>query len=248
MRRSTGVLGLLYLLGSTAQGATVEIHGTYRYQNYNAETGKPFTNAIGGVRQWGEFTFEVLLTRTGFQISVTNSEDACLWTQLVFDGTHMFTMAPYEPPFVLPGETRSNTIFATVSKGNQYLPYVGDWARAEIPWVTYALRPSEARTNLSGLVDIPLPWETPRRKLLAYGWRWEIVPATDSYFIASAASFGMFVSISRNPQSCCTRNSTTRRISQQNTCALPPCGIGSKSVPDLWTQSTSARNGTRPTG
>lgn len=102
VRRSTGILGLLYLLGSTAQGATVEIHGTYRYQNYNAETGKPFTNAIGGVRQWGEFTFEVLLTRTGFQISVTNSEDACLWTQLVFDGTHMFTMAPYEPPFVLP--------------------------------------------------------------------------------------------------------------------------------------------------
>lgn len=183
-RRSTAVLSLLYLLGGSALGETVEIRGTYRYQNYNAETGKPFTNAIGGIRQWGEFTFEVLLTRKGFQISVTNSEDAGLWTQLVFDGTNMFTMAPYEPPFVLPGETRSNTIFATVSKGNLYLPYVGDWARAAIPWITYALRPSEARTNQSGLVDIPLPWETPRRKLLAYGWRWEIVPATDSRFIA----------------------------------------------------------------
>lgn len=173
------------VLGASASAETTEIRGHYHYRRHNAETGAPFTNDIAGVSQGGSFHFTTLLNKREWKISVTNAETPRLWSEIVFDGTNTFTFAPYSPPFVSEKEEITNAIFATISPSPLYLPVVSDWAYASVPWLTFGLDPARLTTNKSGLVEIPLAWETARRKLLAYGWQWNVTSTENSRFATS---------------------------------------------------------------
>jgi hypothetical protein len=176
------LIAILFSSIYASDAQSVQVKGNYSFHHCNAETGKPFTEEVNGLKQWGDFSFTAVITPTARKICVTN-ENRTVWTEILYDGTNTFTFVPYTPPFVSESEAQSNEVLVTVSKSPYYLPSVSDWACAYIPWLAYGLNPKLVSSNKAGLVEIPLPWENSRIKPLAHGWSWRLSSSTDGRFI-----------------------------------------------------------------
>ncbi len=156
-------------------GEILQIQGRYSYQRFNAESGAAFTNSVGGLPQWGSFHFSALLSRSPeYQIHVRSADDPALWTEIRYDGTNFITIQPNRPPFRVQSTDSTSESFVTISRSPHFQTAASDWAYAAVPWVTYGINPGALGVSPEGVVDIPLPWETSRRKPEAHGWRWNI--------------------------------------------------------------------------
>ena len=177
------VLLALMFLPANLKGQNIEIYGNYNYTNYEPKTGLPIRDNKG-THYDGRFLFGAIINPVSWKISVTNVEDPLLWSEVAYDGTNSFTIAPYRAPFLGNIESRQNTILVTISPTPYYLTWVSDWTCSFIPWLTFGLDPEIAKPDASGFLAIPLPWQASRRKLRAYGWDWKITPSINKRFVS----------------------------------------------------------------
>jgi len=153
---------------------SIEIQGDYDAANYN-----PASEAHE--RYQGteiHATFVVKISDHIWFISVSNVDTGDL-SQLWFDGTNTFTLNKIQL-----GVSNDKQYVATVSPSKYYIPGNKDYMDISFPWLVYGLSPGIVSSNNLGLVDIPLPWLTPRYHPDAFGYKWIFSPSSDGRFVA----------------------------------------------------------------
>jgi len=183
-RAALPVVTLLLVMVTSVSAQTFEVHGQYDYLHFNPAHGTPNTNRAG-IHRGEHFYYSVLLRGEAWRISVTNRQDAGLWSQSAFDGTNIYYVTPSTGPFLGQNRATSNGVYIAIDHSKTPLYSGSDWAYAWIPWLAYGLNPARVQPDASGLQPIPLPWQTPRLKLRAYGWNWKLIPSSDKRFVAS---------------------------------------------------------------
>lgn len=166
---------------------TVRIAGYYDTSRYNYETGAAFPDLTSHV------AFACTFSGPEWSIFCTNTatEGRTLktpWEGLVYDGNSIYTFKPedlqdYSPDYR--GMRGTNySVRATISPSPFFVRDFDEFLDFESIWFVYGLRADNLPTNKDGVVEIPLPWYNARTSPMAYGFEWQVAPATDGAFIS----------------------------------------------------------------
>ena len=155
---------------------SIEVSGELNLTVFNPRTGAPYTN------QWAQSSFTATFSGENWKICATNLLNKKWWTEIVWDGTNIYTMEPFGGSYYFNIPPLS-TNFVTIRGSQVFEIGRDDPLGITALWVAYGLSPQSVMPNKTGMREIGLPWEYPRRNPNAYGYNWIMTPSPDGRFL-----------------------------------------------------------------